>query len=99
MDNVRTDKIADLMGCSDRTFFRKKNDAIHNFSKAVMNEGMTKEKLNEMFGKEKWLMDLYNKNTATDSIKSLNSSDHNYNFLKRVMRELSNVSVKSGYLY
>ena len=98
VDNVRTDKIAELMGYCDRTFFRKKNEAIESFSKAVVKNGITKERLNEMFGKEKWLMDLYKKNTATDSIRALNPSDCNYGFLKRVIKELSNVSINSGYL-
>lgn len=98
VDNVRTDKIAELMGCCDRTFFRKKNEAVNSFSKAIIANGITKEKLNEMFGKEKWLMDLYKKNHTTDGIRSLKPSEPNYNFLKQVMRDLSNVSMKSGYL-
>ena len=98
IDNVRTDKIAQLMGYCDRTFFRKKNEAIDNFSKVVLKNGITKDKLNEMFGKEKWLMDLYKKNHTIEGIRGLKVSDQNYGFLKRVIKELSNVSIKSEYL-
>lgn len=98
IDGVKTDRIARMMGCSDRTFFRKKNEAVESFSKAVVRAGFSKDRLNEMFGKEKWLMDLYHKNTVDDSVKSLNVSDGHYNFLKKVMRELSNVKMSSSYV-
>lgn len=62
IDNIKSSIVADMMGISLRTFFRKKSEALNSFSKHMISKGYTKERIEDMFLGESWIRRLYEKN-------------------------------------
>lgn len=100
VDGLKTSQIAKIMGCVDRTFFRKKDEAVISFGRTLKNMGINEEKLSQMFGKEKWLNEFFVKNQVREKSSKTAKQVPEYNFLKKVIRELSCVNFKkSSYGY
>ena len=90
VDGVKSCDIAETMHISNRTYFRVKSESLERFADALINEGFTKEKLEEMFCDENWLTKLYNQNMR--EIKTdFNDDVLRYRFFKSVIREFNMV--------
>ena len=89
VDNVKSEKIAEIMHISLRTFFRKKNEALNSFSKNLVLQGYTPEKLESMFYGEHWLKNLYNKNQTLGEGELRFEEFNKYKFFKSVLREFN----------
>lgn len=90
IDGVKSEEIAEIMHISMRTFFRKKNEAIESFSKNLVINGYTKEKLESMFCGEDWLKNLYNKKLNEEVGHSKRMEEINkYKFFKSVLHEFN----------
>ncbi len=99
VDGLKTSEITKLMGCVERTYFRKKDEALVGFGKAIKCMGIDERALDEMFGKEKWLRDLHDKNSEREAVGRLHKDVPEYNFLKKVIKELSKVNLQTSYGY
>lgn len=90
MDNAKSEEIAEMMHVSIRTFFRKKNDALNSFSKNLLMQGFTREKLEDMFCGEDWLNNLYNRNKNFEDSKEFRIDQYNKRrFFKSVLNEFN----------
>lgn len=90
-DGVTSHNIATLLNISDRTYFRRKNKAINSFSNKLKYLGYTDEKLNLLYGNEKWVMNFYESFVIDDDYDDFVSEIDNSKLLKNVIRELGNV--------
>ena len=68
IDGVKGSTIADLLGCSIRTYYRKKKLALDRFAIALKSVGYDEEYLTKHYGNEKWLMSVYDKCLERDTI-------------------------------
>jgi len=89
IDNIKSEKIAELMGISLRTFFRRKNDAISSFAKNLSLQGYTSQKLESMFYGEHWIKNLYDKNLLMESGETKEEGFNKYRFFKSVLKEFN----------
>ena len=89
VDNVKSEKIAEIMHISLRTFFRKKNDALNSFAKNLVLQGYTNEKLESMFYGEHWLKNLYDKNQLIENGELKTDEFNKHRFFKTVLREFN----------
>lgn len=99
VDGLKSSEVTKLMGCSERTFFRKKDEAIVAFGKNLKCMGFDEVRLSYMFRKEKWLNDLLTKNQQREAVGGLSKEMPKYNFIKRVIKELSGLKLKQSYGY
>lgn len=97
VDGIKNKELAELLGMSIRTLFRKKMLAINSFDKILKLKGYTDAKLSNMFSGEKWLNNIY--------VRTLNSELNNnqeflidkvseYKFMKEVMHEFNAIGQK-----
>ena len=90
MDNVKSEEVAEMMHISLRTFFRKKDEALTNFSKRLLMQGFTKEKLESMFCGEGWLNSLYERNQQLQENKEYRIDRNNKRrFFRSVLHEFN----------
>ncbi len=99
VDGLKTTEVTKLMGCVERTFFRKKDEAIVAFGKNLKCMGFDEIRLSQMFGKEKWLSNLLVKNQQHEALGKLGKELPEYNFLKNVIKELSQINFQKSYGY
>lgn len=99
IDGLKTTEITKLMGCVERTFFRKKDEAIVAFGKNLKCMGFDESRLSQMFGKEKWLRELLTKNQQHEALGKISKELPEYNFLKKVMKELNNINFQKSYVF
>lgn len=99
VDGLKTAEVTKVMGCVERTFFRKKDEAIVAFGRKLKCMGFDEVKLSQMFGKEKWLSNLLNKNQQHEALGKLGKELPEYNFLKNVIKELSQINFQKSYGY
>ena len=90
IDNIKSEVVAEMMGVSIRTFFRKKTEALNNFAKYMIKQGITKEKLEKMFLGESWIHSLYEKNLQLQISKDYRLDKHSKRqFFNSVLREFN----------
>ena len=70
IDGVKSSVIAELLGCSIRTYYRKKVDAIERFGLALGRVGFDMDYLNKNYLQEKWLMSVYDRCIIQDSVSA-----------------------------
>lgn len=88
IDNLSRDEICSLLEISTRSFFRKKNDGILGFVKALNFMGYDAKKIATTFESEKWLLNLYNKNCGKLKKECKVQVDNNeYKFIKNIIRK------------
>lgn len=97
VDGLKTVEVTKLMGCVERTFFRKKDEAIVAFGKNLRCMGFDENRLCQMFGKEKWLRDLLTKNQQREAVGKMSKELPEYNFLKNVIKELNQLNFQKSY--
>lgn len=61
MDNEKGSEIAKKHNLSERTYFRRLNDALDNYSSALSKLGFPENKLLDYISSEKWIMEVYNR--------------------------------------
>lgn len=61
MDNDKTSVIASRHNLSERTYFRRLNQALSNFSLILDKLGFAENKLLDYISSEKWIMEVYNR--------------------------------------
>lgn len=93
IDGVKSDMVAQFLGVSLRTFFRKKIEALANFNTQMIANGFDLNFFNNEYACEKWILAVYNECLS----KSL-TEDENINFVvvKRLMNEISQVKINSN---
>lgn len=67
IDEVKSKDIALKLGISNRTFFRKKNEALSHFSTKLIEKGYNLNKILELVDGENWLQVAYKQNLQKDS--------------------------------
>lgn len=97
VDGLSTKEMMRVMGCSARTFFRKKEESLVAFAKTLRAMGIDEAKLSSMFENEKWLKDLHDQNKQNQTASAPNRGTVQPNFLKKVMREIGKVNYSRGY--
>lgn len=96
LDGVTSDLIAQFLGVSLRTYFRKKVRALDNFSIQMMACGFDTEFFRSEYYSEKWFMSVYNE-CLSKSSKDEEIVDNV--LIKRVMTELSQVKLTASPYY
>lgn len=99
VDGLKTTEVTTVMGCVERTFFRKKDEAVVAFGKNLRCMGFDEYRLSQMFEKEKWLRDLLTKNQQRETLGKISKELPEYNFLKKVIKELNNINFQKSYVY
>lgn len=61
MDNEKSFDIAKRHNLSERTYFRRLNEALDNFSSSLCKLGFCENKLLDYISSEKWIMEVYNR--------------------------------------
>ena len=96
-DGVKSELIAQLLGVSLRTFFRKKNVALREFESILQVCGYDEDFFESEYSCEKWFMAVYDEILT----KGLNFSDEiNRYLLNKVFKEISKFNVRyNSYTY
>lgn len=89
IDKVKTETASKVLGMSNRNFFRRLNLAVKEFSAELVKQGYNTEKLNNIFKKETWIVEIYN------SYSKKQSTD-NYNFIGIALNSLKQKQVNYG---
>lgn len=89
IDGVKSESVAELMGISLRTFFRKKAKGLECFQEKLIEYGYNIKFFENEYLNEKWMMSVYNEN-----VQRLNTDDENLNvhFINRMLKEVSNIN-------
>lgn len=92
IDGVKSELVAQFLGVSLRTFFRKKVDALNRFNTQMIASGFDLEFFKREYSSEKWIMAVYNecliKSTCEEDTLDLP-------MVKRLMNEISQVKLTS----
>lgn len=90
IDGVKSEMVAQLIGCSLRTFFRKKLNAMNQFMLALEVAGFDETFFMGEYSREGWIMPVYEENL----IKGNNTEEILDKLLiKRVFDEVSNIDI------
>lgn len=92
IDGVKSSDVAKMLNISMRTLFRKKNEALNCFSKVLKNMGYDSKKLEELYGSEVWLKNVYAKNLMheiSNNKEYIATKINEYQLLKNVMNEFN----------
>ncbi len=94
LDGVASKDIANLLGISIRSYFRKKAQAVTNFARKLKVGGYTDAKLHDMFKGELWLNNMYLRTMDCEQQgKDLPLFDkiNENRFMKQIMHEFNNI--------
>ncbi len=88
IDGVKSELIAQFLGVSIRTFFRKKMKALENFNEQMIECGFDLQFFETEYSTEKWLLSVYDEvlskcNKEEDSLDKV--------VVKRVLNEISQI--------
>ncbi len=89
IDGVKSDMVAQFLGISLRTFFRKKIEALIHFTNQMITSGFDLKFFVREYACEKWLLSIYNEcvlKSATDE-EIITAS-----VVKRMMTEISQIN-------
>ena len=96
VDGVTSELISQLLGMSIRTFFRKKNQALKEFSNMLQEIGFDEEFFESEYYSEKWFMAVY------DDCVSKNAEGEEIldkYLVKRVLNEVSKINMAYNNTY
>ena len=91
IDGLAIEEVAQTLGVSIRTVFRRKKKAIESFSRALNNKTSRKYLL-ENYTEEQWLMDIYNYNASKSGEDVILTEDDNcvsVDSMFKAMKELN----------
>lgn len=90
IDGVKSELIAQFLGVSLRTFFRKKVMALSRFNIQMIASGFNLEYFIKEYGREKWIVSVYE-----ECVSKYNKEDEIMDnlFVKRVLNEISQVNL------
>lgn len=88
-DLHKSTTVSEALGCSLRTFFRRKNVAITKFANALKFLGFSSQKLEASLQGETWLVNLYHKHLSSESTEEEFSSVSDYKLLKFIINDLN----------
>lgn len=71
IDNKTSQEISEILNFSQRTYFRKLNDALFSFRSELLKNGFCDSKLYEMLKTENWIMEVYNDNKDTKNDQNI----------------------------
>lgn len=93
IDGVKSDLVAQFLGVSLRTFFRKKIEALTHFNLQMIANGFDLNFFSSEYAQEKWIMSVYN-----ECLSKSTTDEENINFglVKRLMNEISQVKLSNN---
>lgn len=89
IDGVKSELVAQILGISIRTFFRKKNSALNEFSTIFQSKGYDEEFFEREYLNENWFMLVYNVCLARSSSSEELMDKY---LVKSVINEVSKIS-------
>lgn len=89
LDGVKSELVAQMLGMSIRTFFRRKNSAIIEFATIFQCLGYDEEFFEKEYSHEPWFMSVFN-DCITRNLSSEEIMDKS--LVKNVMNEVSKIS-------
>ncbi len=78
MDNDKTLVIASRHNLSERTYFRRLNQALSNFSTTLEKLGFSENKLLEYISSEKWIIEVYNRLLCSKNDDNVNLNNYRF---------------------
>lgn len=75
MDNDKACEIAKRHNLSERTYFRRLNEALRNFSITLEKLGFSESKLLDYISSEKWMIEVYNRLITVKNEDNFNVSN------------------------
>ena len=100
VDGVKSSVIAELLGVSIRTYYRKKKAALDKFGLAMAKQGFDLDYLNKNYSSEKWLMSVYDacleKDSATEETLVIHE---NKTIIKNIINDLKHIKATPLTLY
>jgi len=92
-DGLKSEKVSQMLDVSIRTFFRKKTNAMNNFSIILKGIGFDEEFFISEYMSEKWFMSVYN-----DIIVKTAEADYKIDshLAKRIIREVPKIVIKNN---
>ncbi len=94
IDGVTSELVAQFLGVSLRTFFRKKIEALNKFNNQMIANGFDLDFFNNEYSSEKWIVSIYNECLS----KSFSDDETiNNSLVRKVMNEISQVDFKKDY--
>ena len=92
IDGVKSSLIAELIGVSIRTYYRKKKAALDKFAVNLAKMGFDLEYLKENYSNEKWLMRVYNSCVERDSVpEETPLIQENKTIIKSIINDLKHI--------
>lgn len=93
IDGVKSEQIAQLLGVSLRTFFRKKILALSKFNSQMIAKGFDLEFFVSEYAQEQWIMSVYD-----ECVSKYNKDDESMDnsLVKRMLNDISKVNIKCG---
>jgi len=90
IDGVKSEKVAELLEISLRTFFRKKAKALENFNEQMIASGYGLNFFENEYLSEKWMLSVYN-----ESVAKYNKDEENLDFsiVHRMIKEVSKINL------
>lgn len=90
IDGVKSEKVAELLDISLRTFFRKKSKALENFKDQMISCGYGLSFFENEYMEEKWMLSVYH-----ESIVKYNKDEENLDFsiVRRMIKEVSKINL------
>lgn len=85
IDKVKSEVASQVLGLSNRTYFRKINVAVNNFALELKKQGYTSSVLKEFLSKEGWIIEIYN----SYSKKEKATLEADYSFLNMALKSIS----------
>lgn len=71
IDNKSSQEISEILNCSQRTYFRKLNDALFSFRAELLKQGFCDNKLYDMLKSESWILEVYKQIETTKNDENL----------------------------
>lgn len=90
IDGVKSDKVIELMSCSQRTFYRRKANALESFKEKMIECGFDINFFEREYSSEGWMVSVYH-----ESIQKYNKEDEKLDtiFINRMIKEVSRIKI------
>lgn len=92
IDKVKTEVASKVLNMSNRNFFRKIIQGANEFATELKKQGYDATKLNDMFKKENWILEIYNSYCQKDKSKRADE----FNFMGMAISSLKSKQVSYG---
>ena len=93
IDKVKTEIASKVLNMSNRNFFRRLNQAVHEFATEIKKQGFDSKVLHEKFKSEFWILEIYNSyNQKQNERKNLD----NFNIIGLDLNSIKSKKVSYG---